>query len=242
MRQRCALVFALAIPCFTGNAHAKGAEALEATSNDSVTLPPQPDPPPGARRYAPPPTVRHLPPPPDPPLGSRVVEADPDDASSTADAPPDRETKPEVEAPERRLESAKDRRNKSRWYGATVLAVDSVALGSIAFGADRNSPELIVAGAIGYLLATPIVHAAHRKGGRAWGSVGLRLALPTAGAIVANDDPAIGAVLGAFTATAIDAIRAYAEPPARPSAPRAAILLAPSVGRNQGGVVLGGAF
>jgi hypothetical protein len=70
-----------------------------------------------------------------------------------------------------------------------------------------------------WFLATPIIHGFHHHGGRAFGSLALRVALPLLGAFVgasldnSDDVPLggmmVGSLVGAITATCIDAAIAH---------------------------------
>jgi hypothetical protein len=66
----------------------------------------------------------------------------------------------------------------TRWYGWQILAIDAAALG-VAAASDGEGAELALTSLV---LSGPLVHAFHGHGGRALGSLGLRLGAPIAGA------------------------------------------------------------
>ena len=205
----------------------------------------------GTESNVPPLDLEALPPPPAPPPGARARRPAPKPGPKAkrpkhypaADEPDIPLYVPEIDRPpEKELGIEKDRRSKGKWYGAETLAFDGLSLAAIALGVDREEGFVTGVGVVTYLLATPIVHATHGKGGRGWGSFGLRLALPASGALVSGDDPALGAFLGALGATLIDAVRAYEDPKRSVTAPRRTMQLAPMVGRKGAALAFGGVF
>ncbi|MGC4088148.1 MAG: hypothetical protein QM756_09655 [Polyangiaceae bacterium] len=112
-----------------------------------------------------------------------------------------------------------------RWYGWQTLATDGAALGlftlSIAATEMRDSSTsevLGVMGAAAYVAGGPTVHFAHGHVGKGFGSLGLRVGLPVAGALTATaiarpcggdfgciGEAALGFLLGGVSAIAIDA-------------------------------------
>jgi hypothetical protein len=240
-RARRPILFAGAALLITANSHAKDGDPPRAESDHSVPLPPQPEPPPGVESNAAPLELESLPPPPAAPPGARKRHKSaraPTKARALESAPAatdDRDLPPAL--PE------KDLRNGGKWYGGQILAIDGTALAMAALGFGQEESSLSTVGVIGFLVATPIVHAAHGKGGRAWGSVGLRLALPAGGAIVSAENPVIGAFIGAMGASVIDALRAYDDRPRKQrGATRRTMQLSPMVGRTVGGLTVGGSF
>jgi hypothetical protein len=73
-----------------------------------------------------------------------------------------------------------------RWYGAPILVADGLAYGSIGLAAEAQgtSGVTLPLGIGTFLLAGPIVHAAHRRWGRMGLSLAARTALPFAGLVV----------------------------------------------------------
>lgn len=69
-------------------------------------------------------------------------------------------------------------------YADATVACDLSSLGVGLMGAPLRSAVPSYLGVGGYLLCAPIVHIAHRGGDRAAGSVGLRIGLPAAGALI----------------------------------------------------------
>jgi hypothetical protein len=73
----------------------------------------------------------------------------------------------------------------TRWYGYQLLLADALSVGLIYAGAGSDTGALATAGVGGMFLGAPIVHAVQGEPGRAFGSLGLRLAMPLAGAAIA---------------------------------------------------------
>jgi hypothetical protein len=110
---------------------------------------------------------------------------------------------------------------RRRWYGWQTLIADGAStllLLSSAAGDDEASETLVTMGLVGYEFAPGIVHFAHGNTGRGFGSFGLRLGMPLAGAFVGASaasgcdgflceagGAAIGALVGMAGAIAIDA-------------------------------------
>jgi hypothetical protein len=69
----------------------------------------------------------------------------------------------------------------SRWYGYQILIADGASLGLLTLGVLSSGTGLAVLGAAGYVAGGPIVHGLNGQGGRAAGSVALRLLGPVAG-------------------------------------------------------------
>jgi hypothetical protein len=105
-----------------------------------------------------------------------------------------------------------------RWYGGQTLLADGLSV--------LTMP--IVIGFGGYLLATPIIHVAHGRVGRAVGSLAMRVGFPFALAVVgaggrsggrgpSTEGVVVGGVLGMATAIVIDAaVLAYEPAPKQP--------------------------
>ena len=112
------------------------------------------------------------------------------------------------------------------WYGEQTLATDAVAYGGIIAGFSRDHVPLVLTGLATYAVGAPLVHLAHGETGLAGRSLGGRLLLPVAGAMVGavvgagiSDDAdcesiecgvgiGLGVVGGMLAATVIDAIAA----------------------------------
>jgi hypothetical protein len=71
-----------------------------------------------------------------------------------------------------------------RWYGGYTLGVDGASLLVFLVAGSSDSAGLGTLGVAGYVFGGPIVHAVHGNGGRALGSLGLRIGLPLVGAAV----------------------------------------------------------
>jgi hypothetical protein len=229
----------LASLLIVANSLAKDREPSGRAGDHSVPLPPQPEPPPGIENEAIPTELDALPPPPARPGGARKRPGK--SRARTQTQAPEREWKPEdprAIGPPPVLDTS----SSGKWYGAQTLAFDGASLAILALGISEQEEFPAGLGAIGFLIATPIVHAAHRKGGRAWGSLGLRVALPSVGAIVSSENPLVGTFVGALGASFIDALRAYEDPKPAALSPRQTLHLSPMVGRKGGGLSLGGWF
>ena len=74
----------------------------------------------------------------------------------------------------------------SHWYGGYVLAADSAALLVMVAGIGTRSPEVTLAGMGSWVLAAPVVHIGHGDPTQGILSLVLRLGLPLAGAVVAE--------------------------------------------------------
>jgi len=209
-------------------------EAPLATSDASerVILLPQPLAPPGAARTLPEQPSARLPPAPPPPRGARVFEL----------LPPSANEAPSASEPIKDSISPKPRGSESVWYGYQTLIVDGIALALFAGGVASEEPAPAVLGGFGYVFGAPFVHFAHAHFGRGWGSFGLRLALPAAGAVVPSDDePSPGLVIGVLSAVIIDGARST-ELCVRRSKPEHALSISPLVSSSVKGFTLSGAF
>jgi hypothetical protein len=121
-----------------------------------------------------------------------------------------------AETAERVSRPSSDARTERRWYGYQILAIDTLAVTAVLVdgAADWGGAAAIPAYFV-YVVAPPSVHSlAHGREGAALGSLGLRLALPIGGAVVAAEtcdggecvaSATTGLVLGAALATFIDA-------------------------------------
>lgn len=65
---------------------------------------------------------------------------------------------------------------ETRWYGSHNLIVDGAVTALLIGGGAAESSAALSAGAIGYLIGSPIVHWAHGNVGEGFGSLGLRVA------------------------------------------------------------------
>jgi hypothetical protein len=102
----------------------------------------------------------------------------------------------------------KDKRER-KWYGWQILISDG-ASAAMFLGSIGGESSLIASGAVGYLVVPPIIHAAHRRGGVGWGSLGIRVGTPLLGLMVASasesdSGTAVGLAIGMMGAIAIDA-------------------------------------
>lgn len=123
-----------------------------------------------------------------------------------------------------------------RWYGWKTLLADGISAGTMLTGwlleeRDKTGGELIlVGGALGYLFVPGAIHFSHRNAGRAFVSMGIRLGMPLAGAILGasltsgcdqvlceEQGATIGVISGMGAALALDAtFLAYERPRGRP--------------------------
>lgn len=214
------------------------------------TLPPPPPPPAEAQTSVSDADVE-LPAPPAPPPGLEIVvsagESEPVDegSSQVAFSPTD--------VPEPPGGTVRDRAAPRRSYAKHTLVVDAAALGAVLLGAASDEGAMLGLGAAAYFFGAPIVHVAHRQGGRAWASIGLRVGLPLGGVLagmvlacggdVAGDcavgGAAVGGLLGVAGAVTLDASVLARKPlPAR----KAGVAVTPQVDRSFAGVHVHGTF
>ena len=121
-----------------------------------------------------------------------------------------------------------------RWYGWQTLTADGatlallIAASAVSQGRDGEhlAPPMLVLGMASYELTPGIIHFAHRNPGRGFASFGIRFGLPLAGAFIGASaasgcngffceagGAAVGLLLGAGGAIAIDAaVFAYDDP------------------------------
>jgi hypothetical protein len=145
-----------------------------------------------------------------------------------------------------------------RWQ---VLAADAVVGSAVLVAAHSESGTGVVIAGVAYVLTAPLIHIAHDRGGRAFGSLAMRVALPLFGALVGtalvdmgarkcappasedlcdgdgDDEVAVGALLG-FGVGALSAMIIDAAFVARP-VPRERPTWAPQVGVTRDRVSLG---
>lgn len=107
----------------------------------------------------------------------------------------------------------------------------------------RASEDVWKIGALSFAVATPFVHLAHGRPGRALGSLGLRLVVPFAGALLleGGDDEGVGAaagfVLGAVAVSILDT--AWLAGGDDPKPAHAGNVLTPTASLVRGGVMVG---
>jgi hypothetical protein len=138
------------------------------------------------------------------------------------------------------------------WYGGTILALDGALIVSSLGCVALTEKQACLLPLYGYGLGGPIIHGRHRGWGRALASVALRGGLPTLGALIGasggrscktsgeNDycgldalaGAAVGALIGAAAAIAIDSAWAFDD---APTAPPRGVALAPSLSLSPGG-------
>jgi hypothetical protein len=120
-----------------------------------------------------------------------------------------------------RVSTERTPREVTNWYGWQTLTTDGAAFTlavAVAAVNEGGKPVVGVTALATYLAGGPIVHAAHGNWGRAFGSLGLRLGAPIAGAFLgaALEDcrggdfcgfsgAAVGLVVGMGTAIVLDA-------------------------------------
>jgi hypothetical protein len=141
-------------------------------------------------------------------------------------------------------------------YGWQVVAADAAGiLGTIGCMSAADSGICLVP----YMIAAPAVHLSHGRPLHALGSVGVRLAFPIAGAMVAAqfvdcrgssdlfcglDALALGMLVGTVSASIFDALVLSTEERTVPTSPSRLSFLSPSVsaGRNGASFGLRGSF
>ncbi len=157
------------------------------------------------------------------------------------------ETTPETEPAERvarvEPEPASSARQVDYWYGWQTLLADGASVATMVLGGTTQSSAVGLIGLGGYFAGAPIVHGVQGRVGVAFASFGLRLGIPTLGAVVGyaaagpcsaseHDgffgcsfhgwaEAGVGALIGAGTAVAIDAaVLAHGKRSAEPETPR----------------------
>jgi len=151
-------------------------------------------------------------------------------------------TTPDV-APEPEMET--------HWYGWQVLAADAAGIiGTIGCTTAADSAVCVVP----FMIAAPTVHLSHGRPLQALASLGLRVALPIAGAIIGAQaanctegewlcgvgEAALGVLIGTVTASMVDAFSLSTEVRERPTAtPSRLSFLAPSVSAGPNGASFG---
>jgi len=154
-------------------------------------------------------------------------------------------------------------RTTQRWYGGQILLVDGITLGLLGLGAGvfaSTQPGtshdvglgLLVAGGVGVRLGAPIVHWVHGHVGTGFGSLGLRVFVPTllglavAGGDLQNKGFFVGNVIGLAAVIVLDvAVFAYDDVPVSHDAAAPQLLrVAPDIAATPQGLVagVGGAF
>jgi hypothetical protein len=83
---------------------------------------------------------------------------------------------------------------ETRWYGSHNLIVDGAVTALIIGGGAAESSAALSAGAIGYLIGSPIVHWAHGNVAEGFGSLGLRVA--AAGVLLVGTAMCVSSALG----------------------------------------------
>jgi hypothetical protein len=153
-----------------------------------------------------------------------------------------------------------DKPEQSHWYGWQTLAVDGTSLALIFAGAGARADVVAGIGGFGAVLGAPVVHFVHDRVGAGFGSLGLRVALPLAGAAIgasaANCDghhemfcgigeAGVGFIVGAAAAIVIDAaVLARETVVDEGPVPMRTLRLTPIVDPNRrlGAVAVSGAF
>lgn len=133
---------------------------------------------------------------------------------------------------------------ETRWYGWQILAIDVVSGVALAAG-DGSAPQGVGVG--GLVLGGPVVHLIHGHGGRAAGSLALRLGAPFVGGLLLSstcgaeeyddgfgclDEVAVGVLIGASIAVAFDLLQARDEVEVAPA-------IVPAVTVSERGAQLG---
>ncbi|MBI5533761.1 MAG: hypothetical protein HY898_13660 [Deltaproteobacteria bacterium] len=164
---------------------------------------------------------------------------------------------PELVASLVRIRSRSGDDDDAPWYGWQILLADGAGIAlfyaSLQASSHSDTRAIELTAGLGiYGLGGPIIHVVHGNPGRATLSLGMR-GIPILAGFAASDAGDIGSALGGamlalatgLGAVAIDsAALAYEDKPEKP-APRPGAVrwtVAPTFGRNSGGLSLGGAF
>jgi hypothetical protein len=146
----------------------------------------------------------------------------------------------------------------TEWYGWQNLLSDAVSVALIAQGGSTNSNALAYVGVAGYMVGSPVIHAAHGSVTKPFVSLALRLGLPALGglsvALLSKRQPddegndigyalgiAGGVVVGALTAALIDdiAVARKVTKVTPTAAARPRLYLSPIIAKDVRGVSLG---
>jgi len=125
----------------------------------------------------------------------------------------------------------------SYWHQTALL--DVAAVGAMALAIEAESSELVIGSLIAYAITGPTVHAMHHHGGRAVGSLLLRVSLPIVGGFAFDQTGngyegfLIGFAVGMGTAMIIDSALLARGTPAKP---RVAPMMAPVAGGGTVGI------
>ena len=187
--------------------------------------------------------AQSVPPAPAPPPATVVEEQHPIQVGDVIMAPRIEGTDGERDERGREVPTAKPQ--PQRWYGAPILLADGLAYGSIALAAEvqETSGVTLPLGIGTFVLAGPIVHAAHRRWGRMGLSLAARTALPFAGLMVGaggcthGGDCASGLIgltlLGMVAASIVDASALAYEPITPPASARPTVQPTLSLARDR---------
>jgi hypothetical protein len=80
--------------------------------------------------------------------------------------------------------ASEDAKTESYWYGWQTLTADGLSIATMMAGGAIKAPGLSYVGAGGLFLGAPIVHFANARVGAGFGSLGLRVGMPTLGAMI----------------------------------------------------------
>jgi len=128
-----------------------------------------------------------------------------------------------------------------RWYGWKLMMADAVGLSLIAGGVQDNNAGLAALGGLGLVIAVPVIHRAHPRGGSGFLAVVLRIGGATLGGLAGGSD---GAALGYLGAAVVDDALLAKQDAEPPSSPAIAGSLVPAVAMapGQARLALGGWF
>jgi len=158
--------------------------------------------------------------------------------------------------------------SRRKWYGWQTLAADGTSLAALTIavvlsnraagssdqkGVSANATGLVWFGLLGYELGPGVIHFVHKNPGRGFASMGVRLGLPLAGAIVGaaaassctgfaceEGGAGLGIVLGMAGAIALDAAVFAYEDPQKPNPRGLGLLPLVSVTPRQAWLGFGG--
>lgn len=131
-----------------------------------------------------------------PPVGPAPVVVPPTGTSTTPAPQPSPSPQPAPQPAPAPAPYKPSTHTEKTWYGWQNLVVDAASITVLAIGVGQGTDGsgLRVAGGLGYVFGSPIVHWVHGNIGPGFGSLGMRVLLPPIGLVVGI---VVGAIAGA---------------------------------------------
>ena len=102
---------------------------------------------------------------------------------SAEPAPPS--SAPKVKAEKRLPNEASSEGTREVWYGWENFLADAASISLLGASTSLNAPGLAYAGLLGYVVGSPVIHAANGSSRKTAASAALRLSLPLVGGLIA---------------------------------------------------------